>query len=152
MYYVQSLVKSAKYLDASRVAASFTALATPSNLHRMKLLQANAQLEQGLLAECSATLSSCIEDDAETIIGLGIVSFRSGNHAKAMDLFKIAKQVLGDEPMLTYYTLPFVNMSWATTTRHSSWSMGLSKMTTLRIFRPRSSPATKTHQPLSSKR
>lgn len=103
MYYVQSLLKGGSFLDASRAAAS-AAMAFTSNSHRLILLQANAEMEQGMMVASSATLSNCSEDDHETLFALATLDFREGRFAKAMETYKIARQVVGsDQPMLTYY-------------------------------------------------
>ena len=104
VYYVQSLVKGGSHLDASRVASS--TVMTPTSRSQMRLLQAHAELEQGMLSACSTTLSQCLEDDQddpETIIALACLDFRKGRFAKALETYRIAQQVMGDQPMLTYY-------------------------------------------------
>ncbi|KAL7548033.1 hypothetical protein ACHAWF_011319 [Thalassiosira exigua] len=102
VYYVQSLVKGGSYLDACRVAAS-AVLTSETHSQRMRMLQAYAELEQGMLSPCSTTLSQCTEDDPETIIALATLDFKEGRHAKALETYKIAKQVIGKRPMLAYY-------------------------------------------------
>jgi len=106
VYYVQALVKGGSHLDASRVASS--AAVTSKSRSRMRLLQAHAELEQGMLPACATTLSQCQEDPEteahpETIVALATLDFREGRYAKALETYKIAKQVMGDQPMLAYY-------------------------------------------------
>ena len=103
VYYVQSLLKGGSLLDASRAAASAT-MASASNSLRMRLLQARAEMEQGMLTSISTTLSHRSEDDYETMVALATLDFREGRYSKAMEKYKQARQVLGGEqPMLTYY-------------------------------------------------
>ena len=102
VYYVQSLVKAGSYLDATRVAAS-TAVASSSYSQRMRLLQAHAELEQGMLSACKTTLSQCLEDDPETILSLAAVDFRERKFANALEKYRIAKQVMGNQPAISYY-------------------------------------------------
>mmetsp|Transcript_9283 Transcript_9283/g.18820 ORF Transcript_9283/g.18820 Transcript_9283/m.18820 type:complete len:572 (-) Transcript_9283:2058-3773(-) len=95
-YYVQSSVKAGSWLDATRVSSSVQS-------QRMRLLQAQAELEQGSLQSCRTTLLQCLEDDPETIIAMATIDFKEGHFAKASEKYKIAKQVMGSHPSLTYY-------------------------------------------------
>ncbi|KAL7528623.1 hypothetical protein ACHAXR_005709 [Thalassiosira sp. AJA248-18] len=102
VYYVQTLVKSGSYFDASRVASS-AVMSSTFHSQRLKLLRAHAEMEQGMLSACSTTLSSCLEDDVETIIALATLDFREGRFAKSLETYNIAKQVAGGQPCLDYY-------------------------------------------------
>jgi len=55
-----------------------------------------------MMPACSTTLSQCFEDNPETIIALATLDFREGRFDKALETYKIAQQVMGDQPMLTY--------------------------------------------------
>mmetsp|Transcript_29296 Transcript_29296/g.49909 ORF Transcript_29296/g.49909 Transcript_29296/m.49909 type:complete len:646 (-) Transcript_29296:999-2936(-) len=101
--YVQSLVKGGSYLDASHITSSVV-VESPFQ-SQMRLLQAHAELEQGMLAACETTLSQCLaddHDDPDTIIALATLDFREGKFAKALELYKIAQQVVGCQPMIAY--------------------------------------------------
>mmetsp|Transcript_6711 Transcript_6711/g.13961 ORF Transcript_6711/g.13961 Transcript_6711/m.13961 type:complete len:85 (-) Transcript_6711:22-276(-) len=60
-YYVQSSVKAGSWLDATRVSSSVQS-------QRMRLLQTQAELEQGNLQSCRTTLLQCLEDDPITLL------------------------------------------------------------------------------------
>jgi tetratricopeptide (TPR) repeat protein len=80
------------------------AMTSASHSHRLKLLQAYAEIDQGMLAASSTTLSYCSEDDHETILASATLDFREGRYVKAKETYEIARQVVGsDQPMLTYY-------------------------------------------------
>jgi tetratricopeptide repeat protein 30 len=80
------------------------AMTSASHSHRLRLLQAHAEMDQGMLAASSMTLSNCSEEDHETIFALATLDFREGRYVKAMETYTIAKQVVGsDQLMLTYY-------------------------------------------------
>jgi len=98
LYYVQSLVMGGSYADATRIAAASTQ--QPSQ--RLLLLKAQAEMESNLLSATSSTLSKCIEDDHETVIALAALEFRSKKYDEALQTFKIARQLIGDTPMLSY--------------------------------------------------
>ncbi|KAL3826625.1 hypothetical protein ACHAXA_010550, partial [Cyclostephanos tholiformis] len=103
VYNVQSLLRSGSFLDASRAAAS-AAMTSTSHSYRLRLLQAHAEMDQGMLAAITTTLSHRSEDDHETMVALATLDFREGRYAKAMEKYKTAGQMLGcDQPMLTYY-------------------------------------------------
>ena len=85
------------YTDATRIAAS-----SPQPSQRLLLLKAQSEMGQNLLSASSSTLSKCVEDDHETVIALAAVEFRSKKYDKALQTFKIARQLIGDTPMLSY--------------------------------------------------
>ncbi len=95
-YYAQSSVKAGSWLDTTRVTSSVQS-------QRMRLLQAQAELGQDNLQSCRSTLSQCLEDDPETIIAMATVDFKEGHFAKAAEKYKIARQVMGNNPPLSYY-------------------------------------------------
>ncbi|KAL7463985.1 hypothetical protein ACHAXS_004334 [Conticribra weissflogii] len=95
-YYAQSSVKAGSWLDTTRVTSSVQS-------QRMRLLQAQAELGQDNLQSCRSTLSQCLEDDPETIIAMVTVDFKEGHFAKAAEKYKIARQVMGNNPPLSYY-------------------------------------------------
>lgn len=101
--YVQSLVKGGSFRDASRVAA--TASMTSSLLsQRLQLLQAQAEMEHGMMLASSTTLSRCLEEDPETIVAIATLTFREGNFGKALETYKTARQIMSShQSMLNYY-------------------------------------------------
>jgi len=102
VFYVQSLVQGGSHSDASRAAAAAAPrLTSPKSRARMKLLQAHAELEQGMLSACATTLKEYEQDDPATIIALATLDFREGRFAKALETYKIAS-LMGDMPMLRY--------------------------------------------------
>ncbi|KAL9188302.1 hypothetical protein ACHAXT_006680 [Thalassiosira profunda] len=103
VYHAQALVKSGSYADAQRFAAS-TEVAANAHAQRLKLLQAHAEQELGMSSACSATLSSATleEDDPERIMALATLEYREGRFSKALELFKIAKRVQGDQSFLFF--------------------------------------------------
>ena len=98
-------MKGGSYLDASRVAAAASAAMTsPLHSQRLKLLQAQAEMEQGLMSASAMTLSQCLEDEPETTIALATLSFREGNFDRALKTYKTAREIMNsNQPMLTYY-------------------------------------------------
>ncbi|KAL7440115.1 hypothetical protein ACHAXH_007459 [Discostella pseudostelligera] len=99
--YVQSLVKGGSYLDAS--VAAFSLMSSSMHSQRLKLLQAQAEMEQGMMSESSKTLSKCAEDDPETIIALSTLAFRQGTFDKALATYKSARHIMSsNQRMLTY--------------------------------------------------
>ena len=101
--YVQSLVKGGSYLDATRVTVS-AAMTSSLLSQRLRLLQAQAEMEHGMMSASSTTLSRCLEDDPETTVAVATLAFREGKFEKALEAYKIAKRILsGNQPRLTYF-------------------------------------------------
>lgn len=96
-------MKGGSYLDASRVAAT-ASMTSSLHSHRLQLLQAQAEMEHGMMPASSTTLSRCLEDDPETIIAVATLAFREGNFGKALETYKTARQIMSShQSMLTYY-------------------------------------------------
>jgi len=101
--HVQSLLKSGSFLDTSRAASSFAAMTTSTtNSQRLRLLQAQAEMDQGLLDASIVTLSRCLQDDHEVKIALATLAYREGKYLKALELFKTTIKEAGPQPMLSY--------------------------------------------------
>ena len=101
--HVQSLLKSGSFLDTSRAASSFAAMTTSTTKsQRLRLLQAQGEMNQGLLDASSATLSRCSQDEHEVKIALATLAYREGKYLKALELFKTATKEAGSLPMLSY--------------------------------------------------
>ena len=104
VYYVQSLVKSRSYHDACRVASAALSMPTsPEHLQRLRLLYAQSQMELGLLSPCIKTLSKSNEDDLATIIAMAAACYKEGKFESAHEKYKIAKQMMGDVPIVLYH-------------------------------------------------
>ena len=104
LYYVQSLVKSRSYHDACRVAtAALSTSTSPEHSQRLRLLYAQSQMELGLLSSCNKTLSKCNEDDPATIIAMAASCYKEEKIGSALEKYKIAKQMMGDVPMVLYH-------------------------------------------------
>ncbi len=94
-------MKGGSYLDAS--VAAFSLMSSSMHSQRLKLLQAQAEMEQGMMSESSKTLSKCAEDDPETIIALSTLAFRQGTFDKALATYKSARHIMSsNQRMLTY--------------------------------------------------
>ena len=102
LYYVQSLVKAESFIDASRAAVASKVLPSSPFLHRIKLLQAQAEMEQGLLSEAAATLTQCNEKDIDTVLSLAAIHFRNKDFRSALDTYSNA-QLIDDSPRIAYY-------------------------------------------------
>eukprot|EP00986_Skeletonema_menzelii_P002032 scaffold556_cov144-Skeletonema_menzelii.AAC.1 len=102
LYYVQSLVHAESFIDASRAAVSSTVLPSSPFFHQIKLLQAQAEMEQGLLLEAAATLKHCIEEDTDTVLSLAAIHFRNKDYASALDKYLDARS-LDDRPIIAYF-------------------------------------------------
>ena len=102
LYYVQSLVNSESYIDASRAAASSTISPSSPFFQQMKLLQAQAEMEQGLLSEAVATLTQCNEEDIDTVLSLAAVHFRNKDYISALEQYNVA-QTIDDRSIIAYY-------------------------------------------------
>ena len=105
VYHVQSLVQNGSYADASHAAATASSTMPSSSRHtqRIRLLQAHAEMEQGKLTSATATLSHCVEDDHETILALATKDYCLKKFDSALQTYKIARQLTGDQPILSYY-------------------------------------------------
>ncbi|KAL7518916.1 hypothetical protein ACHAWX_004094 [Stephanocyclus meneghinianus] len=103
--YAQALVMSGAYHDACRVETAAMSGSSSLSAHsqRLRLLHAQSQLELGMLTACNKTLSKCIEDDPETVIAMATRDYKEGKFASAIEKYKIARQIMGDVPMLMYY-------------------------------------------------
>lgn len=102
VYFTQSLVMAEAFLDATRVSSAITS--SSSHSQRWLLLKAQAELEEGLLSASSSTLARCMEDDPETILSLATVEYRAGKYSNALEKYRIAKEIMGKLPMLSYFT------------------------------------------------
>ncbi len=102
LYYIQSLVNAESFIDASRAATSSTVSSSSPFFHRIKLLQAQAQMENGLLSEAATTLAQCNEEDIDTVLCLAGIHFRSKDYASALDKYNAA-QLIDDRPSIAYY-------------------------------------------------
>jgi tetratricopeptide repeat protein 30 len=100
--HVQSLLKSGSFLDTSRAASSHAMTSSTRNSQRLRLLQAQAEINQGLLDASAMTLSRCSQDDHEVKIALATLAYREGKYSKALELFKTAIKDVGPQPMLSY--------------------------------------------------
>lgn len=102
LYYVQSLVKAESYIDASRAAVASTVSPSSLYFHRIKLLQAEAEMEQGLLSDAAATLTQCKEKDIDRVLSLAAIHFRNKDFRSALDTYDSA-QLIDDRPRIAYY-------------------------------------------------
>jgi tetratricopeptide repeat protein 30 len=104
VYYVQSLVLAGAHHDACRVATrALTKTTSPEHSQRLRLLLTESQMKLGMLSSCNKTLSKCVEDDPATVLAMAAVDFADNKFANALDKYKIAKEMMGDAPMLLYY-------------------------------------------------
>ena len=102
LYYVQSLVQAESFLDASRAAVASTVSPSSPFFHQIKLLQAQAEMEQGLLLEAAATLKHCNEEDIDTVLSLAAIHFRNKDYVSALDKYHDARSI-DDRPRIAYY-------------------------------------------------
>ena len=102
LYYVQSLVNAESYIDASRAAASSTISPSSPFFQQMKLLQAQAEMEQGLLSEAVAILTQCNDEDIDTVLSLAAIHFRNKDYISALEQYNVA-QTIDDRSIIAYY-------------------------------------------------
>lgn len=101
--YVQSLAMSGAHQDAYRQFQTLSTSVSSENLQRLRILHSATSMELGLMTACRKTLSKCDEDDPNTIIAMAQVDYNENKFANALEKFKIAKLMMGNLPMLTYY-------------------------------------------------
>ena len=103
LYYVQSLVMMGAYQNAYFAAKALLGK-NSEHSQSLRLLLAQSEMELDMLPQCKKTLSKCSEDEPAIIIALAVADYNDEKFSSAVEKFKIARQMMGDTPMLLYYT------------------------------------------------
>lgn len=99
LYYAQSLYKASLYEEAMKVSCQID---NPSYRPRIVKLQAGIRFGQEDFTGAKSLVDDSPADDPDTLVNLGCLLFKEGQHEAALQKFVQAQQVGGETPALSY--------------------------------------------------